>query len=66
MRIKTTNIDWDTDNEQVDLPQVVELEIDGDNDEEGPYEIADKLSDEYGWCIRGLAYEIISGGTGWE
>jgi len=53
MRIKTTNINWDTDEHKVDLPQQVELEVDHED------EIADKLSDEYGWCIYGLAYEII-------
>ena len=53
MKIKTTSIKWDTDEHTVDLPQQVEIEV-GHEDE-----IADKLSDEYGWCIHGLAYEII-------
>ena len=53
MRIKTTNINWDTDEYEVDLPQQVELEVEDED------EIADKLSDKYGWCIHGLAYEII-------
>jgi hypothetical protein len=51
MKIKTTRIDWDTDGQKVDLPQQIELEVDHED------EIADKLSDEYGWCIHGLAYE---------
>ena len=58
MKIKTTRIDWDTDGQKVDLPQVVDLEINSD-DEEGLHEIADKLSDAYGWCVYGLNYEII-------
>jgi|OM-RGC.v1.036085248 hypothetical protein len=57
MRIKTTRIDWDTDEHKVDLPQQVELEVDHED------EIADELSDEYGWCVHGLAYEIISNVT---
>jgi len=54
MRIKTTNINWDTDGHEIDLPKQVELEVDHED------EIADKLSDEYGWCIHGLAYEVIN------
>ena len=59
MKIKTTKINWDItdedapDGHQVDLPQQVELEVDHED------EIADKLSDIYGWCIYGLNYEII-------
>jgi hypothetical protein len=53
MKIKTTNINWDTDGHKVDLPQQVVLEVDNED------EIADKLSDQYDWCIHGLAYEII-------
>ncbi len=53
MKIKITNIDWDTDKHNVDLPQQVELEVDHED------EIADKLSDKYGWCIYKLNYEII-------
>ena len=53
MKIKITNIDWDTDEHNVDLPQQVELEVDHED------EIVDKLSDEYGWCIYKLNYEII-------
>jgi len=53
MKIKTTNINWDTDEHKVDLPQQVELEVDHED------EIADKLSDIYGWCIYGLNYEMF-------
>lgn len=55
MKIKTTFIDWDTDGlTDLDLPQIVVLEV-GDESE-----IADKLSDKYGWCIFNLDYEIVS------
>lgn len=53
MKIRTTFIDWDTDGEKVDLPQVVEIEGEECN-------FADTLSDLYGWCIFSLGYEIIS------
>jgi hypothetical protein len=54
MKIKTTSIDWDTDGEEVDLPQVVELEVEDEDS------IADALSDKYGWCISSLNYDILS------
>ena len=54
MRIKTTRIDWDTDEHKVDLPQQVELEVDEED------EIADELSNKYGWGVHGLDYEMIS------
>jgi hypothetical protein len=59
MKIRTTKIDWDTDNEDIDeeqiaeLPQTVELEVE---DEE---EIADALSDEFGFCVFSFEYETI-------
>lgn len=47
------NIQWDTDNEEVDLPneQVIECEFEDD--------IADTLSDLYGWCISGFRIERV-------
>jgi hypothetical protein len=53
MKIKTTKIDWDTDGEDIDLPQSVELEVE---DEE---EIADALSDNFGFCVFSFEYETI-------
>lgn len=50
--IKVTNIDWDTDGEDVDdLPNSLIFEFE---DEEY---IADVLSDHYGWCINSFDYE---------
>ncbi len=45
MRFLATNILWDTDGEEVDLPQEWTVEAD---DIEG---VADALSDEFGWCV---------------
>ena len=47
-----TNIEWDTDGEDVVLPSEVEIP---DNIEEDA--IADYLSDEYGFCVFGFGIE---------
>lgn len=44
--MKATNINWDTDGEEVDLPK--EVPIPGNVH---PEDVADYLSDEYGFCI---------------
>ena len=44
--MKAINIQWDTDNEMIDLPTEVEIPEDYSEDE-----VADYLSDEYGYCI---------------
>ena len=50
-----TNIDWDTDGEEIkDLPSDVTLEMDYD-DEYGAAldeEVANELSDRYGFCVN--------------
>lgn len=44
-------IQWDTDGETIDsLPQYVTTHITPDAEED----LADQLSDEYGWCIFSL------------
>lgn len=45
-----TNIKWETDGEIVDLPTEVEVDNDMDDDE-----IADYLSDTYGWLVNSFA-----------
>jgi hypothetical protein len=45
-----SDIKWETDGEVVDLP--TEVEVDDDLDED---EIADYLSDEYGWLVESFA-----------
>ena len=50
-----TNIDWDTDGEEIkELPKDVTFEIDYD-EEYGTNldnEVADELSDRYGFCVN--------------
>ena len=48
--MEVTNIKWVTDGEVVDLPTKVEVE-DGMSDDE----IADYLSDTYGWLVEGFS-----------
>ena len=48
--MKVTNIDWETDGEEDDLPKEVEVANDMSDDE-----IADYLSDTYGWLVNGFA-----------
>lgn len=38
---------WDTDGEEVELPNVVEVPSDIDEED-----ISDWLSDKYGWCVE--------------
>ena len=50
MIIKTESIDWDTDDDRDvfdSLPQEVTLEVEDYED------VADTLSDSFGWCIFG-------------
>ena len=48
--MEVTKIKWETDGEVVDLPTKVEVE-DGMSDDE----IADYLSDTYGWLVEGFS-----------
>ena len=44
--MKAINIQWDTDNEMIDLPTEVEIPEGYSEDE-----VVDYLSDEYGFCV---------------
>ena len=62
MKIKVTNIVYDTDGESVsDLPNemivYVEVHVEGVFDIES--EIADAVSDSTGWCVESYNYEIL-------
>lgn len=51
--MKVTDIIWDTDGEDIDnLPEEVNIPDDIDEDD-----IADYLSDEYGWCVESFNIE---------
>ena len=54
--LNITNIDWDTDGENVpELPQNLQYLADEDEVQDPSY-IADRLSDEYGFCVN--SYEV--------
>ena len=57
MKIKVTNIVYDTDGESVDLPSEMIVNVDGIIDIES--EIADSISDSTCWCVAGFNYEIL-------
>ena len=42
------SVNWDTDNQDVDLPDEVEIPISVKKEDR----IADYLSDKYGWCVN--------------
>ena len=48
------NIQWDTDGEEVNLPDRVEIPFNVSFDD-----IADMLSDEYGFCVFGFDIEQV-------
>jgi len=57
MKVKCviTNIDWDTDGEKIkELPKDVTFEMDYDDEygAELDQEVADELSDRYGFCVN--------------
>ncbi len=58
MQVKFFNIEWDTEGEQVDLPNEVVRTVEDDLDV--AMDGADALSDEFGWCIRSFEFEIIN------
>jgi hypothetical protein len=57
MKIKVTNIIYDTDGESVDLPSEMIVNVDGIIDID--QEIADAISDKTGWCVGSYNYEIL-------
>ena len=50
-RIMVSEIDWEADGADVDLPDSVVMEV---NDDEDYDTIVDRLSDEYGYLIEGV------------
>lgn len=57
MNVKATNIVWDTDGEDVDLPTEVLIDTDAEGIDNPELEIADWLSDKYGWCVTSFSVE---------
>ena len=53
-QVMAVAIDWDTDGEDVDLPENVSITIPEGFDEGDS--VADLLSDEYGYCIFSFSH----------
>jgi len=57
-----TDIDWDTDGEEVDLPEEITVNVSEDEElEEDEIEeyISDKISDKTGFCHFGFNYKEV-------
>lgn len=62
MLINVTDIKWDTDGEEVDLPDEEQIDLDISNEsdwDEIEEEISNYLSDTYGFCHDGFNYDVI-------
>jgi hypothetical protein len=57
MALKITNIDWDTDGEDVTLPSELVIDPVAEGIENPSEQVADFLSDRYGWCVKGFVCE---------
>jgi hypothetical protein len=58
--LEVTDIEWDTDGETIEdcLPTSLNLDIDEfDNDFDFDEELADWLSDKYGFCVEGYSFK---------
>jgi hypothetical protein len=47
-RQRTIEVTWDTDGEEVDLPEIVLVPADVEDED-----VTDWLSDRYDWCVEG-------------
>ena len=60
MKIKVTNISYDTDGRplalSLDLPREMILDVDNAEDTD---EIVDMISDRTDWCVTSYNYEIL-------
>jgi len=59
MKVRFFNIVWDTDGESVDLPVSVVRDVPDETDFNE--EAADLLSDEFGWCVSSVEFEVLDG-----
>ena len=57
-----SNIDWDTDGEEIDLPDEMTVNVKEDEqleDDEIEQYISDKITDETGFCHFGFNYKEV-------
>lgn len=59
MKIRCTNIKWDTDGEDISLPETLVLSDVKTHNGDLEETITDRLSDNYGWLVSSLEYEVV-------
>ena len=57
LKIQITNIVWDAD-DSLELPNTETLEVPDDTNLEDT-DLADILSDKYGYCVDSLTFEVL-------
>lgn len=57
MQFLVTGIEWDTDGEDVDLPTELTVDAEAHGIKDPDTELADWLSDRYGWAVVALSHE---------
>ena len=57
MELRITDIEWDTDGKEADLPPEVILDAAAEGIEDPEAEVADWLADRYGWCVKGFSID---------
>lgn len=59
MKLKVTDIEWETDGEKDDLPSEVTIDAEAENIDLDDVSagVADWLSDRYGWLVKGFSVE---------
>lgn len=55
-----TDIKWDTEGEEVDLPSKVQIDIMVDEGDDIDDMLASRLSDDYGWTVNAFHYKDVT------
>jgi hypothetical protein len=58
-KIRFSNINWDTDGVDADLPESAELDVNVGDDTDLGLEGADILSDKFGYCVFSFNFEVV-------
>jgi len=60
MQMHITGIVWDTDGVEVDLPSELIIDTAFEGIKNPSIEVADWLSDKFGWCVNSFNFEPAS------
>lgn len=60
-RVRVTNIVWDTDGEDVNLPTEVMIENEDHEALAEPDDVTESLSANYGFLVESCEYEVLKG-----